>query len=86
MNTYLRKKAETDFEKCFFKLIDNAVFQKAMKKVRKHRYTKLVTTEARKCHLVLEPNYNTSKFLSENLLAIEMGNRILILKPFCLGL
>ena len=48
--------------------------------------TKLVKAEARRNHLVSEPNYNTAKFLSENLLTTELGNRILILKPFYLGL
>ena len=43
-----------------------------MKNVRKHRYIKLVTTEARRNYLVSEPNYHTAKCFSENLLSIEM--------------
>ena len=39
--------------------------------MRKHRYVKLVTTERRKNYLVSEPNYQTAKFFTENLLAIE---------------
>ena len=45
---------------------------KAMKKVRKHRNIKLVTAERRESYLVAEPNYHTTKFFTENLLAIEI--------------
>ena len=52
--------------------MDNAVFEKPMENVRKHRDIKLVSTEERRNYLVLELNYHTTKFLTENLLAIEM--------------
>ena len=75
MNTDLRKKAKNDFEKDFFKLMNNAVFGKTMENVRKHRDIKLVTTERRRNYLVSEPNYHTTKFFTENLLAIEMKKK-----------
>ena len=56
----------------FFKLMNNAVFGKTMENVRKHRDIKLVTTERRRNYLVSEPNYHTTKFFTEILLAIEM--------------
>ena len=71
MNTDLRKKAKNDFEKDFFKLMNNAVFGKTTENVRKHRDTKLVTTERRRNYLVSKPNYHTTKFFTEHLLAIE---------------
>ena len=73
MDTKLRQQqAKNNFEKDFFKLMNNAVFGKTKKNMRKHRNIKLVTTEKRSNYLVSEPNYPTAKFLTENLLAIEM--------------
>ena len=70
-----------------FKLINNAVFGKTMKSMRKHPDIKLVTTERRRNYLVSEPNYHTRKFFTENLLAKEMKKtEILMNKLVCLGL
>ena len=87
MNTELRKKAKNDFEKEFFKLMNNSVFGKTMENVRKHRYIKLVTTDEKRDKLVSEPNYHTTKHFSENLLAIEMKKRkVKMNKPISLGM
>ena len=72
MNTKLRKEAKNEFEKDFFKLMNNSVFGKTMENVRKHRDIKLVTTDKRRNQLASEPNYHTTKYFSENLIAIEM--------------
>ena len=87
MNTKLRKKAKNDVERDFFKLMNNAVFGKTVENLRKNRYIKLVTTEKRRNRLVTEPNYHTTKWFSENLLAIEMKKtKVKMNKPIYLGL
>ena len=52
--------------------MNNAVFGKAMQNMRRPRNIKLVTTESRKGYLVSKPNYHTTKFFIETLLAIEL--------------
>ena len=87
MNTELRKKASNDFEKDFFKLMNNAVFGKTMENVRKHRDIKLVKTDHKRNKLVSEPNYHTMKLISENLSIIEMKKvKVKMKKPIYLGL
>ena len=68
-NTEIGKQAKNDFEKDFFKLMNNSAFGKTMDNVRKHIDIKLVTTDKTRNQLVLEPNYHTSKWFPENLLA-----------------
>ena len=65
MNTKLREKAKNDFEKYFFKLMNNSVFEKAVENVRKHTDIKIVTTDEKRNKLVSEPNYHTTKRFSE---------------------
>ena len=87
MNTELRKKASNDFEKDFFKLINNAVFGKTMENVRKHRDIKLIKTDHKRNKLVSEPNYHTVKLISENSSIIEMKKvKVKMKKPIYLGL
>ena len=61
MNTELKKKAQNEFEKTFFMLMNDSVFGKTMKNVRNHRDIKLVTSDKRRKRLVSEPNYHSHK-------------------------
>ena len=87
MNTELRKLAKDDFEKDLFKLMNNAVFGKAMGNIRKHRDIKLVTTVKKRNILASEPNYHTMNYISENLSIIGMNKtKVKMNKPKYLGL
>ena len=72
MNTELRKKARNEFEKNFFRLMNNSVFGKTMENVRNHRDIKLVTSDKRRKRLVSKASYHSHKNFSEHLMAIEM--------------
>ena len=86
-NTELRKKATNDFEKDFFKLMNNAVFGKTMENVRKHRHIKLVKSDKERNKLVSEPNFHTMKRIDNNLAIMEMKKvKVKMNKPIYLGL
>ena len=72
MNSKLIQKAKNNFEKDFFRLMNNAFFEKTIENVRRHANIKLVITERRSDYLVSEPNYHIKKFFTENLLAVEI--------------
>ena len=87
MNTKLSQKAKNNFEKYFFKLMNNTVFGKILQNMRKNRNIKFVTTERRRNYLVSEPNYHTTKFFAEDLLRMEIRKtQMLMNKPVYLGL
>ena len=86
MNTDLRKNAKNDFEKDFFKLMNNFVSGKTVENVRNHRDIKLVTTDKRRSILASEPNYHSDKYISKDLLIIEMKKtEVKMNKPIYLG-
>ena len=87
MNTELRKAAKNDFEKYFFKLMNNSVFGKMMENIRKHREIKLVTADKKRSKLVSEPNHHTINLISEDSSIIEMKKaKVKMNKPIYLGL
>ena len=86
MNTELRKHEENNFKKDFFKLMNNSVFGKTMENVRNHRDIKIVTTDNRRSILASEPNYHSTKYISKDLLIMEMKKvEVKMNKPIYLG-
>ena len=80
-NTKLRTAATNDFEKDFYKLMNNSVFGKTMENIRKHRNIKLVTNRGAYLKLVMKPFKSGVRF-SENLMGCEMGKiKVIMNKP-----
>ena len=85
-NTSKRKTAKSDFEKDFFKLMNNAVFGKTMENLRKHANVKLVSMKKKMLKLAAKPNFKTFKIFNENLVAVEMQKvNILLNRPIYVG-
>ena len=85
-NTQLRMAATNDFEKNFFKLMNNSVFGKTMENIRKHRNIKLVMTEEKYLHTVMRPNFKSGVLFGENLMGCKMGKiKVVMNKPVYLG-
>ena len=80
-NPKLRMESKNDFEMNFYKLMNNSVYGKTMENLRKHRDIRLVTTYSDRKKLVKEPNYQTCKYFSENLIAIEMRRTKINMTP-----
>ena len=86
-NTEKRKSAKNDFEKDFFKLMNNSVFGKTMENIRKRVDVRLVTDENKLLKLASKPTYVSSKIFNENLVAVHKIKETLTLnRPAYVGM
>ena len=72
LNTKLRTTAANEFEKDFFKLINNSVFGKTMENIRNRVDIKLVNDKIQAENLRAKPNFDHCSIFSEELVAIHM--------------
>ena len=87
MNTNLRTQAKNNFEKDFYKLMNNSVFGKTMENIRNRVDVKLVNTEEKFKKLVAKPNFKSRKIFNENLISVHMKKTSLTMnKPVYLGM
>ena len=87
MNTALRAKAKNNFEKDFFKLMNNSVFGKTMENIRNRVVVKLVNTKEKARKLINNPRLKSPpKIFSENLISVHLKKESLTMnKPVYLG-
>ena len=87
LNTNLRMEAKNEFEKDFFKLMNNSVFGKTMENIRNRVNIKLVNDKKQAEKLSAKPNFNHCNIFSEDLVAIHMKKTKLYFdKPVYLGM
>ncbi|KAL9979269.1 hypothetical protein ACROYT_G016908 [Oculina patagonica] len=89
MNTEFRKKAKNDFEKNFYKLMNNSVFGKTMENLRNRVDIKIVRSDEKNKirKLVASPLYSRHFLFSNDLVGIEMRKSLLFLnKPVYTGM
>ena len=85
-NTRLRTAAKNDFEKDFYKLMNNSVFGKTMENIRKLRNIKLVNNEEEYLKNVMKPNFKSGTLLRPDLMSCEMRKvKVVMNKPVYLG-
>ena len=86
-NTDKRKQAKNDFEKDFYKLLNNSVYGKTMENLRNHTTVELVTSKERLRKVIAKPNVKLFKIFHENLAAVEVKKSKLILnRPIYVGM
>ena len=87
-NVNLRAQAKNNFEKDFFKLMNNSVFGKTMENIRNRVDVKLVNTKEKLKKLVAKPNFKgPPKIFNENLISVHMKKTSLTMnKPVYLGM
>ena len=87
LNTRLRAKAENEFEKEFFKLMNNSVYGKTIENLRKRVNVTLVNSEKNAQKLTAKPNFKKCTIFTKNFCAIEMRKtQIYFNKPMYLGM
>ncbi|GFU56798.1 uncharacterized protein NPIL_686831, partial [Nephila pilipes] len=87
-NTKLRTKAFlNDFQKDFYKLMNNSIFGKTMENVRRRVDIRLCSTEEQARKLIAKSNFNRRTIFSENLMAVHLKKtNIKFFKPIHVGM
>ena len=87
LNTDLRTKGKNDFEKDFFKLMNNSVFGKTMENIRNRVDVQLVNNKKKAKKLISKPNLKHWTRFDENLIAVHLKRiKLTFNKPVYCGM
>jgi hypothetical protein len=82
LNTNLRKQAKNDFEKDFFKLMNNSMYGKTMEAIRERVVMHIANNWKQAAHYIKKPTFKKLTIFNDNLIAIHMRkNKIVFDKP-----
>jgi len=85
-NTNLRINSRSEFEKNFFKLMNNSIYGKTIENVMKRQNIKFITEKKKALKYISKINFKRETIFTKNLVAIHMNKeRILFNKPIYLG-
>ena len=85
-NTIMRKQAENDFEKFFFKLTSNACFGKTMENLRKRCKISFVGNVQQAESMIQKPSFKSFNIVNENLVSVSFkSSSVLWDKPTPVG-
>ena len=73
LDTKLKTASRNEFEKEFFKLMNNNVFGRDYENIVNHKDMKLVTNREKHDKCVMRPNFKNGYPFSKELFAVEMG-------------
>jgi len=87
LNTNLRFKAQNEFEKDFFKLMNNSVFGKTMENIRNRVNIRLVNNQKSLKKCAATPDFDHCTKFDENLVAVHKKKiKLVFNKPVYLGM
>ncbi|KAL4108153.1 hypothetical protein QTP88_018399 [Uroleucon formosanum] len=86
-NTNLRSEAKNEFEKEYFKLMNNSVYGRTMMNVRNHVDIRLCSNASKVEKLIAKPNFDRRTIFTENLAAVHMKRtQISFKQPIYIGM